>query len=199
MCIRDRSGALDVKLAEGVVRIGLAAKGCGMISPNMATMLCFVTCDAVVTAEAWGELMHAAVAASFNRITVDGQESTNDMVLGFCNGAPGFTPEAPLQKPSTMSFVDSWPSTVMRLNEAATAACMSSPQASAVTTASQVTKHSIVAMLGLIMPQPLAARPMRTTPSASFTSRSPDLACLSVVRMAAANSPCLLYTSPSPR
>jgi len=47
-----KSGALDVQLAEGVVRVGLAAKGCGMISPNMATMLCLVTCDAVVTAEA---------------------------------------------------------------------------------------------------------------------------------------------------
>ena len=89
-----KSGALDVRLAEGVVRVGLAAKGCGMISPNMATMLCFVTCDAVVTAEAWNELMQSAVAASFNRITVDGQESTNDMVLGFCNGASGVEPGA---------------------------------------------------------------------------------------------------------
>ena len=89
-----KSGALDVELVEGVVHVGLAAKGCGMISPNMATMLCFVTCDAVVLAEAWSELMYAAVAASFNRITVDGQESTNDMVLGFCNGASGVKPGA---------------------------------------------------------------------------------------------------------
>jgi glutamate N-acetyltransferase/amino-acid N-acetyltransferase len=87
-----KSGALDVRLEEGVVRVGLAAKGCGMISPNMATMLCFVTCDAVVSAEAWTKLMHDAVVASFNRITVDGQESTNDMVLGFCNGASGVDP-----------------------------------------------------------------------------------------------------------
>jgi glutamate N-acetyltransferase/amino-acid N-acetyltransferase len=87
-----KSGALDVHLSEGVVRVGLAAKGCGMISPNMATMLCFVTCDAVVSAEAWQALMHDAVAASFNRITVDGQESTNDMVLGFCNGASAVQP-----------------------------------------------------------------------------------------------------------
>jgi glutamate N-acetyltransferase/amino-acid N-acetyltransferase len=87
-----KSGALDVRLPEGVVRLGFAAKGCGMISPDMATMLCFVTCDAAVTAEAWAELMHGAVAASFNRITVDGQESTNDMVLGFANGASGVEP-----------------------------------------------------------------------------------------------------------
>jgi glutamate N-acetyltransferase/amino-acid N-acetyltransferase len=87
-----KSGALDVELAEGVVRVGLAAKGCGMISPNMATMLCFVTCDAVVAAEVWSDLVHDAVAVSFNRITVDGQESTNDMVLGLCNGASGVVP-----------------------------------------------------------------------------------------------------------
>ncbi len=80
-------GALDVALPEGVVRLGFAAKGCGMISPNMATMLCFVTCDAVIAEDDWARLLRGAVAASFNRITVDGQESTNDTVLGFCNGA----------------------------------------------------------------------------------------------------------------
>ncbi|MCX6363864.1 MAG: bifunctional ornithine acetyltransferase/N-acetylglutamate synthase [Actinobacteria bacterium] len=57
-------GALDVPLAEGVVHVGLAAKGRGMISPKMVTMLCFVTCDAVVAAESWDELMPAAGAAS---------------------------------------------------------------------------------------------------------------------------------------
>ena len=74
-----RRGALDVRLPEGVVRLGFAAKGCGMISPNMATMLCFVTCDAVAR-QPTGPSPARAVACSFNRITVDGQESTNDMV-----------------------------------------------------------------------------------------------------------------------
>jgi len=87
-----KSGAFDVRLEEGVVRVGLAAKGCGMISPKMATMLCFVTCDAIVTAGAWDELLRGAVAASFNRITVDGQQSTNDMVVGLCSGASGVKP-----------------------------------------------------------------------------------------------------------
>ncbi len=82
-------GALDLHLDDGLVHLGLAAKGCGMISPNMATMLCFVTCDAAVSAEDWAATLHGAVAASFNRITVDGQESTNDMVVGLCNGASG--------------------------------------------------------------------------------------------------------------
>jgi glutamate N-acetyltransferase / amino-acid N-acetyltransferase len=88
-----KTGALQVALPEGTVKLGFAAKGCGMISPNMATMLCFVTCDAAVSAEDWGTLLHGAVDRSFNLITVDGQESTNDTVLGFCNGASGVQPE----------------------------------------------------------------------------------------------------------
>jgi glutamate N-acetyltransferase/amino-acid N-acetyltransferase len=87
-----KGGALELELDGGVVRLGFAAKGCGMISPNMATMLCFVTCDADVSADDWGRLLREAVACSFNRISVDGQESTNDMVLGLCNGASGVRP-----------------------------------------------------------------------------------------------------------
>jgi glutamate N-acetyltransferase/amino-acid N-acetyltransferase len=87
-----KGGALEFELESGVVRLGFAAKGCGMISPNMATMLCFITCDADVSAADWASLMSAAVSRSFNRITVDGQESTNDMVLGLCNGASGVQP-----------------------------------------------------------------------------------------------------------
>ncbi len=84
-----KRGALALRLAEGTVRLGAAAKGCGMISPRMATMLCFVTCDAAVSVEDWRHLLLAAVGKSFNRITVDGQESTNDMVVGMANGASG--------------------------------------------------------------------------------------------------------------
>ena len=87
-----KTGALDVTLPEGKVKLGFAAKGCGMISPNMATMLCFVTCDAAVSGEDWTRLLHDAVDRSFNLITVDGQESTNDTVLGLCNGASGVRP-----------------------------------------------------------------------------------------------------------
>ena len=84
-----KRGALEIRTSDGVVRLGAAAKGCGMISPRMATMLCFVTCDAAVAADDWRVLLAAAVGKSFNRITVDGQESTNDMVVGFANGASG--------------------------------------------------------------------------------------------------------------
>ncbi len=74
-------------LRVGGVTLSAQAKGAGMIEPNMATMLCFVQTDAVVDdADA---LLSAAVAASFNRITVDGQMSTNDMVLLQASGASG--------------------------------------------------------------------------------------------------------------
>jgi glutamate N-acetyltransferase / amino-acid N-acetyltransferase len=88
----DRSlkrGSLHVKVPGGEVRLGFATKGAGMICPNMATTLSFVTCDAAVSADNWQELVREAVAVSFNRITVDGQESTNDMVLALANGASG--------------------------------------------------------------------------------------------------------------
>ncbi len=85
----EKQGALSVAVKGGEVRLGFAAKGAGMISPNMATTLCFVTCDAAVSAADWYAMTAAAVGASFNRITVDGQESTNDMVLALANGASG--------------------------------------------------------------------------------------------------------------
>lgn len=74
-------------LRAGGVTLSAQAKGAGMIEPNMATMLCFVQTDAVVDdADA---RLRAAVDASFNRITVDGQMSTNDMVLLQASGASG--------------------------------------------------------------------------------------------------------------
>jgi glutamate N-acetyltransferase/amino-acid N-acetyltransferase len=74
-------------LRAGGVVLSAQAKGAGMIEPNMATMLCFVQTDAVV-ADADARLREA-VAASFNRITVDGQMSTNDTVLLQASGASG--------------------------------------------------------------------------------------------------------------
>lgn len=84
-----KRGAIAVDVPGGEVRLGFAAKGAGMICPNMATMLCFITCDAVLEAQQWQDLVGAAVRESFNRITVDGQESTNDMVLALANGVSG--------------------------------------------------------------------------------------------------------------
>jgi len=81
--------AVEVQLSSGPVRIGGIAKGAGMIDPNMATMLCFLTTDAVIEK---AELQHAlsvSVEHSFNRITVDGDMSTNDTVLMLANGVAG--------------------------------------------------------------------------------------------------------------
>jgi glutamate N-acetyltransferase/amino-acid N-acetyltransferase len=74
-------------LRAGGVTLSAQAKGAGMIEPNMATMLCFVQTDAVV--EDPDALLREAVEGSFNRITVDGQMSTNDCVLLQATGASG--------------------------------------------------------------------------------------------------------------
>jgi glutamate N-acetyltransferase / amino-acid N-acetyltransferase len=65
------------------------AKGAGMIRPDMATMLCFVCTDAGVPADVLQAMLRRAVAASLNRITIDGDTSTNDTVLLLANGASG--------------------------------------------------------------------------------------------------------------
>ena len=81
--------AVEVKAPGGVFRVGAMAKGAGMIDPNMATMLCVVTTDAKISKGALQNALHNAVERSFNRITVDGDMSTNDTVLALANGAAG--------------------------------------------------------------------------------------------------------------
>lgn len=66
-----------------------AAKGAGMICPNMATMLCTLLCDAEVERGAWQAMLTRAVDRTFNRVTVDGDTSTNDTVYALANGASG--------------------------------------------------------------------------------------------------------------
>ncbi len=86
ICTTDR-WAKCCTLKLGGVTVSAQAKGAGMIEPKMATMLCFVQTDAVVADPA--ALLRAATDASFNRITVDGQMSTNDCVLLQATGASG--------------------------------------------------------------------------------------------------------------
>ncbi|HSM58129.1 MAG TPA: bifunctional glutamate N-acetyltransferase/amino-acid acetyltransferase ArgJ [Candidatus Sulfomarinibacteraceae bacterium] len=80
-----------VRLTAGgkTVYVGGVAKGSGMIHPDMATMLAVITTDASVPAELVQPLLDDAVNQSFNRISVDGDTSTNDTVLLLCNGASG--------------------------------------------------------------------------------------------------------------
>lgn len=81
--------ALEVRTPSGSFRIGGMAKGAGMIDPNMATMLCVITTDAKLSKGTLQNALHNAVERSFNRITVDGDMSTNDTVLVLANGAAG--------------------------------------------------------------------------------------------------------------
>jgi len=81
--------AIEVESSSGPVRLGLCAKGAGMIAPAMATMLCAVTTDAVCTPGEMRALLSTAVDGSFNRATVDGEMSTNDAVFFFSSGASG--------------------------------------------------------------------------------------------------------------
>ena len=71
------------------VRIGGIAKGSGMIHPNMATMLAFVTTDAAITPGMLRRALARSVERSFNMITIDGDTSTNDMAVAFANGTAG--------------------------------------------------------------------------------------------------------------
>ncbi|MFT5195775.1 MAG: glutamate N-acetyltransferase/amino-acid N-acetyltransferase [Candidatus Promineifilaceae bacterium] len=81
--------AVEVELLSGVVKIGGMSKGAGMIHPNMATMLGVVTTDAAIGADLIKQMLLDASNVSFNRISVDGDTSTNDTVLMLANGASG--------------------------------------------------------------------------------------------------------------
>ena len=102
---RSKQIAIEFKLGGKTVRIGGMCKGAGMIQPGMsatgarpaalphgglhATMLCFITTDVAIEAKALKAALNEAVANSFNRITVDGDMSTNDTVLVLANGLAG--------------------------------------------------------------------------------------------------------------
>ncbi len=84
--------AFAVESEAGTFHIGGIAKGAGMINPNMATMLGLITTDAAVPQPALRVALRAAVENSFNRITIDGDMSTNDTVILLANGASAVTP-----------------------------------------------------------------------------------------------------------
>lgn len=84
---KRKSYAVEVELSKGKVTIGAICKGSGMIMPNMATMLAFITTDAKIKTNFLQELLSNSVKNSFNKISVDGDTSTNDMVTLFSNGA----------------------------------------------------------------------------------------------------------------
>src|SRR5208283_213247 len=102
---RPKTFALEFKLGDKRARVGGICKGAGMIQPGMsatgrrpaatplhATMLCFLTTDVAIEAYPLQAALHEAVAYSFNRITIDGDMSTNDTVVVLANGRAGNPP-----------------------------------------------------------------------------------------------------------
>ena len=86
---RSKTVAVEVEFGGKKVKIAGMAKGAGMIEPNMATMLAFIVSDAKISQSLLKECLKFAANKSFNRITVDGDMSTNDTVLCLCNGVSG--------------------------------------------------------------------------------------------------------------
>jgi len=90
---RPKVAERELNLTAGTVRIGGVAKGSGMIHPNMATLLAFVTTDAAVEPGDLRRIVSRAADTTFNAISVDGDTSTNDTLLVLANGASGVTPK----------------------------------------------------------------------------------------------------------
>ena len=89
---RKKEGAIEIEIDGKKVRIGGMLKGAGMIHPNMATMLCFITSDAAIAPDALDSCLRSAVRRSLNRVTVDGDTSTNDTIIVMANGEAGNEP-----------------------------------------------------------------------------------------------------------
>ena len=81
--------AIETTIGGKIVRLGAICKGAGMICPNMGTMLCFITSDCAITSDMLFSALHEVVPRTFNRVTVDGDTSTNDACVVLCNGSAG--------------------------------------------------------------------------------------------------------------
>jgi glutamate N-acetyltransferase/amino-acid N-acetyltransferase len=86
---RPKTAAREIEINGKPVRIGGMCKGAGMICPNMATMLCFITTDTAVEPAVLQKCLSSNVERSFNCLTIDGDMSTNDSVIMLANGASG--------------------------------------------------------------------------------------------------------------
>lgn len=96
---------VEFSLGEKKVKIGAMAKGSGMIHPNMATMLCFLTCDAAISSSLLKKALCHAVERTFNCVSIDGDTSTNDMVCILANGKAG-NPEITCEGPDFELFTE---------------------------------------------------------------------------------------------
>ena len=89
---RSKRMALEFQIEGHTIRLGGVTKGAGMIYPNMATMLSYLTTDAAIELDWMKRELRAAVAESFNMMAMDGDMSTNDTCILFANGLAGNTP-----------------------------------------------------------------------------------------------------------
>jgi len=87
-----KTARMEIDLGDATVRLGGMCKGSGMIHPNMATLLAYVTTDAAVEAGLMSKLVRSVADRSFNQVTIDGDSSTNDTFLILANGAAGNAP-----------------------------------------------------------------------------------------------------------
>ncbi len=106
-----KEAAVTVSIADRQIGIGGMAKGSGMIEPMMATMLAFLTTDAVVPQPLLQRALHEVVDTTFNAITVDGECSTNDCVMILANGASG----APVDESNYRAFAHALETVCLRL------------------------------------------------------------------------------------
>lgn len=86
---RKKEVAVSFMIGDRECRIGGIAKGSGMIHPNMATMLVFITTDCAISSEMLSEALSTDIQSTFNMVSVDGDTSTNDMVVVLANGEAG--------------------------------------------------------------------------------------------------------------
>ncbi|CAK0784331.1 hypothetical protein CVIRNUC_007535 [Coccomyxa viridis] len=102
----SKSAALEAEIGGVKVRVGGIAKGSGMIHPNMATMLSVITSDVDADEQLWREVVRRGAINSFNQISVDGDTSTNDTVIGLASGAAGNTKITDLASPEAKQLED---------------------------------------------------------------------------------------------
>jgi glutamate N-acetyltransferase / amino-acid N-acetyltransferase len=90
-----KTAQIEIEISGTAIRVGGMSKGSGMIHPNMATLLAYITTDAAVEAGLMAKLVKPIADHSFNQVTVDGDSSTNDTFLMLANGAAGNAPIRP--------------------------------------------------------------------------------------------------------
>jgi glutamate N-acetyltransferase / amino-acid N-acetyltransferase len=113
---RPKEVGVEFRLGKTRARIGGMAKGSGMIAPRMATMLAFLTTDVHVDPKLLGGTLSSAAANSFNRITVDGDTSTNDMAVILAGGRAG-APVIDARGPELAAFQEALEEACRRLSE----------------------------------------------------------------------------------